>query len=160
MLPAAVSVLRWSKSFYPKIQLNCVSLIKIGPLAGLFCYDKALLGQLLETFVYQELRKHADWHEEALSFFHFRNKDKVEVDIIIEQGRKFAGIEIKAAATITQSDFFTKIINPLNVIGQFSDFNYDMMASYLNKTQSKEMAQVDDLWDEVMERSEKFEHVE
>ena len=67
--------------------------------------DKALLGQLLETFVYQELRKHADWHEEALSFFHFRNKDKVEVDIIIEQGRKFAGIEIKAAATITQSDF-------------------------------------------------------
>lgn len=67
--------------------------------------DKALLGQLLETFVYQELRKHADWHEEALSFFHFRNKDKIEVDIIIEQGRKLAGIEIKAAATITQSDF-------------------------------------------------------
>ncbi|WP_333608450.1 ATP-binding protein [Arsukibacterium sp.] len=67
--------------------------------------DKALLGQLLETFIYQELRKHADWHEDALSFFHFRNKDQIEVDIIIEQGRKLAGIEIKAAATITQSDF-------------------------------------------------------
>ena len=70
------------------------------------------------------------------------------------------GNETIGETTITQSDFFTKIINPLNVIGQFSDFNYDMMASYLNKTQSKEMAQVDDLWDEVMERSEKFEHVE
>lgn len=67
--------------------------------------DKALLGQLLETFIYQELRKHADWHDEELRFYHFRNKDKVEVDIIIEQGRQLAGIEIKAAATVTQSDF-------------------------------------------------------
>jgi predicted AAA+ superfamily ATPase len=69
--------------------------------------DKTLLGQLLETFIYQELRKHADWHDEDIKFFHFRNKDKVEVevDIIIEQGRKLAGIEIKAAATVTQADF-------------------------------------------------------
>lgn len=67
--------------------------------------DKALLGQLLETFIYQELRKYADWHDEAVSFFHFRNKDKVEVDIIMEQNRKLVGIEIKAAATITSSDF-------------------------------------------------------
>lgn len=67
--------------------------------------DKALLGQLLETFIYQELRKYADWHDEELSFYHFRNKDKVEVDIIIEQGRQLVGIEIKAAATVTQSDF-------------------------------------------------------
>tara|TARA_B100000745_G_scaffold109091_1_gene69935 strand:- start:1814 stop:3058 length:1245 start_codon:yes stop_codon:yes gene_type:complete len=67
--------------------------------------DKALLGQLLETFIYQELRKLADWHDEQLSFYHFRNKDKVEVDILIEQGRKLAGIEIKASATVTSSDF-------------------------------------------------------
>lgn len=69
--------------------------------------DKALLGQLLETFIYQELCKYADWHDEKLSFYHFRNKDKVEVDIIIEQGRQLAGIEIKAAAaaTVTQIDF-------------------------------------------------------
>ncbi len=67
--------------------------------------DKALLGQLLETFIYQELRKYADWFETDLKFYHFRNKDKVEVDIIIEQGRQLAGIEVKASATITQSDF-------------------------------------------------------
>ncbi len=67
--------------------------------------DKPLLGQLLETFIYQELRKHADWYEENLKFYHFRNKDKVEVDIIIEQGRQLVGIEVKAAATITQNDF-------------------------------------------------------
>ncbi|MFV2057017.1 MAG: ATP-binding protein, partial [Thiohalomonadales bacterium] len=67
--------------------------------------DKALLGQLLETYIYQELRKYADWHNEDVKFYHFRNKDKVEVDIIIEQGRQLAGIEIKAAATMTQDDF-------------------------------------------------------
>jgi predicted AAA+ superfamily ATPase len=67
--------------------------------------DKTLLGQLLETFIYQELCKHADWHSEDLKFSHFRNKDKVEVDIIIEQGRQLAGIEIKASATVTKNDF-------------------------------------------------------
>lgn len=67
--------------------------------------DKTLLGQLLETYIYQELRKYADWHDEELKFYHFRNKDKVEVDIIIEQGRQLAGIEIKASATVKQSDF-------------------------------------------------------
>ena len=67
--------------------------------------DKSLLGQLLETFIHQELRKYASWHNEPLSFFHFRNKDMVEVDIIVEQGRQLAGIEIKAAATVTQGDF-------------------------------------------------------
>ena len=67
--------------------------------------DKPLLGQLLETFVYQELRKHADWYEDDLRFHHYRDKDKVEVDIIIEKGKQLLGIEVKAAATVTQRDF-------------------------------------------------------
>lgn len=67
--------------------------------------DKTLLGQLLETFVYQELRKQADWLPDKPTFYHFRNKDQIEVDIVLQQGRKLAGIEIKAAATITANDF-------------------------------------------------------
>ena len=67
--------------------------------------DKQLLGQLLETFVYQELRKQASWHEENLSFYHFRNKDKVEVDIVIECGRQITGIEVKASASVKKDDF-------------------------------------------------------
>jgi predicted AAA+ superfamily ATPase len=67
--------------------------------------DKPLLGQLLETCVYQELRKQADWQEKEVRLFHFRDKDKVEVDIVLEQGRKIAGIEVKAAATVTAQDF-------------------------------------------------------
>jgi predicted AAA+ superfamily ATPase len=67
--------------------------------------DRPLFGQLLESFLFQELRKHADWCDDDIKFYHFRNKDKVEVDIIIERGRKLAGIEIKASSTVTQSDF-------------------------------------------------------
>lgn len=77
----------------------------LGISSDMLWQDRALLGQLLETFIYQELRKYADWHDQQLRFYHFRNKDKVEVDIVIEQGLKTAGIEVKAAATVTGSDF-------------------------------------------------------
>ena len=48
--------------------------------------DRTLLGQLLETFVYQELRRQANWHADPVSFFHFRDRDGAEVDIVIERG--------------------------------------------------------------------------
>lgn len=38
--------------------------------------DKTLLGQLLETYIYQELRKHADWEDEDLKFNTFAIKTK------------------------------------------------------------------------------------
>jgi len=68
--------------------------------------DRQLLGQLLETFVFQELRRQASWQEEPVTFYHFRNKDGVEVDIVLEvAGRQVAGIEVKASATVTSADF-------------------------------------------------------
>ena len=74
--------------------------------AAALAADRALLGQLLETFVFQELRRQASWHEEPLSFFHYRDKDGAEVDIVIEQGaRTLAGVEVKAGGTVTPADF-------------------------------------------------------
>lgn len=68
--------------------------------------DRTLLGQLLETFVFQELRRQASWHSEGLSFSHFRDKDGAEADIVVERGaRSLAGVEVKAGATVTESDF-------------------------------------------------------
>jgi hypothetical protein len=68
--------------------------------------DRALLGQLLETFVFQELRRQASWYESPLTFYHFRDKDGVEVDIILERGvHEVAGIKVKASATVTEADF-------------------------------------------------------
>jgi predicted AAA+ superfamily ATPase len=68
--------------------------------------DRATLGQLLETFVYQELRRQASWSEGEIRFHHFRDKDGAEVDIVLERGaHEVAGVEVKAAATVTAADF-------------------------------------------------------
>lgn len=63
-------------------------------------------GLLLESFVYNELCKQAVWLDEPLRFYHYRDKDKVEVDVIIENavGDCFA-VEIKAASTLSSRDF-------------------------------------------------------
>ncbi len=68
--------------------------------------DRTLLGQILETFVFQELRRQASWHEDAFRLFHYRDKDNAEVDIVIEQSaRRIAGVEVKAAASVNSRDF-------------------------------------------------------
>ena len=68
--------------------------------------NRDLLGQLTETFVYQELRRQASGRDIDLSFYHYRGKDKTEVDIVIEgEGMKVAGVEVKAGATVFASDF-------------------------------------------------------
>lgn len=55
---------------------------------------------------FQELRRQASWYGESVAFFHYRDKDGAEVDIVIERGaRALAGIEIKASATVTGADF-------------------------------------------------------
>ena len=67
--------------------------------------DRALFGRILESFIYQELRRHAGWREEPTEFSHFRDKDQVEVDLVLESCGRVAGIEVKAAATVTGADF-------------------------------------------------------
>lgn len=68
--------------------------------------DRKLFGQLLETFVFQELKRQSSGYDGPINFYHFRDRDGVEVDIVLEQGyRAIAGIEVKAAATVKEEDF-------------------------------------------------------
>lgn len=68
--------------------------------------DRGALGQLLETFVYQELRRQAGAQVDEIRFHHYREKDDYEVDLVLERaGRQLAGVEVKAAATVTAADF-------------------------------------------------------
>lgn len=68
--------------------------------------DRTLLGQLLETFVFQELLRQSSWQDTPTSFFHFRDKDGVEVNVVMErEAGAVAGVEVKAAATVTSADF-------------------------------------------------------
>ena len=92
----------------PKLHLGdtgvAAALLQISP--ERLAADRTLLGQLLETFVFQELLRQASWHDTPIEFFHFRNRDGLEVDIVLEQGfGTVAGVEVKAAATVRPGDF-------------------------------------------------------
>jgi predicted AAA+ superfamily ATPase len=67
--------------------------------------DRTFMGQLLETFVYQEIRRQASWQEKPIHFYHYRNKDGMEVDLVLEQSNRIAAVEIKAAGTVFPNDF-------------------------------------------------------
>ena len=68
--------------------------------------DRTAFGPLLETFVFAELRKLASWDDGRCGLYHFRDKDRREVDLVIEdrQGR-IVGVEVKASATVKPGDF-------------------------------------------------------
>lgn len=68
--------------------------------------DKTCFGSILETFVFSELRKIASWSKQRCSFAHFRDKDKNEVDLVLENRRgEVIGIEVKSSATVSAADF-------------------------------------------------------
>ena len=68
--------------------------------------ERTLLGAMIETFVLQELKRQASGRDEPLAFFHYRDRDDFEVDIVIERGPGVVvGVEVKAAATVTEADF-------------------------------------------------------
>jgi len=88
-------------------------------LLGLSTPEQLLLsnfyGGLLESFVVMECFKHMGWSQQTMNIYHYRDKKKNEVDIILEQhdGRLNA-LEIKASATVSESDF--------KGIAKFADF--------------------------------------
>jgi uncharacterized protein len=91
----------------PKLHLGDTGLVcsLLGLDAEMLWKDRSLFGRILETFIFQELRRQGSWQEETISFSHFRDKDKVEVDVILESGGRLAGVEVKATATVTGDDF-------------------------------------------------------
>ena len=91
----------------PKLHLGDtgVACALLGLDAADLAEDRLTFGRLLETFAYQELRRQADWHDPAIAFHHFRDKDGAEVDVVLERGLRIAGVEIKAGATVRSEDF-------------------------------------------------------
>jgi predicted AAA+ superfamily ATPase len=68
--------------------------------------DRRLLGPLLESFVFSELLKAAAWAKEQVSIFHYRDKDQLEVDFVLENAAgQIVGIEVRAAASVTGREF-------------------------------------------------------
>jgi predicted AAA+ superfamily ATPase len=68
-------------------------------------HDRSTVGPMLETFVLQELRRQGSGRSEPLSFFHYRDRDDFEVDIVIERGASaIVGVEVKSGASVSQHD--------------------------------------------------------
>lgn len=68
--------------------------------------DRTPWGAILESFVYGELLKQASWADSQISFYHYRDKDQVEVDVVMEnEAGDIVGVEVKGAATVNSSDF-------------------------------------------------------
>ena len=61
-------------------------------------------GPLLESFAIQQIRAQASWLDDSVYLSHYRDKDQVEVDLVIEHGRDVYGVEIKKAASIQSKD--------------------------------------------------------
>jgi hypothetical protein len=55
---------------------------------------------LLQTYVFSEVIKQAEWSDGTYTLHHYRDKDLDEVDIVIEDELgAIVGIEVKASAT-------------------------------------------------------------
>lgn len=77
-------------------------------LTGLAATDwstqRGRFGHLLESFAVQQIVAQAGWTDPDLRFWHYRDKDQVEVDLVVTRGRQTWGVEVKAAVTATPTD--------------------------------------------------------
>jgi uncharacterized protein len=62
------------------------------------------MGHLLESFVVQQVIAQASWTDPDLRFWHYRDKDQVEVDLVVTHGKKVWGIEVKASSSVGPQD--------------------------------------------------------
>ena len=90
----------------PKIHVidsgMCATLVELGPED--WNSHGQEFGPLLESFVVQQLICQASWLGDDIHFSHYRDKDQVEVDLVIERGRNVWGIEVKKSASINSKD--------------------------------------------------------
>jgi predicted AAA+ superfamily ATPase len=67
--------------------------------------DRTRFGNVLETFVFGELLKHTTTADGDYRLMYYRDADKFEVDVVIENAAgQLVGVEVKAAATVKESD--------------------------------------------------------
>ena len=64
-------------------------------------FESPWFGPLLESYVVGELAKQASWAEHPVQLGHYRDRDRREVDVVLERGRDVVGIEVKATSSPT-----------------------------------------------------------
>ena len=64
------------------------------------------LGGLLESFISMEIARQLTWTNQTIDLFHYRTRDQVEVDIVLQnRHQQVIAIEVKASSTVADTDF-------------------------------------------------------
>jgi predicted AAA+ superfamily ATPase len=104
----------WSRNLSSRaVGTPKVAFVDSGIAANLLGLDAARLrapesplGPLLEGFVAMEIARQLTCSHERAEMYHYRTKDKVEVDIVLENRRgQVVAIDVKAASTVRGEDF-------------------------------------------------------
>lgn len=90
-----------------------VALVDSGVAASVLRQDSAGLarqdsqfGGLLEGFVVMEIARQLTWSDSTAEMYHYRTKDGIEVDLVLETPSfQIVGIEVKATSTPRAEDF-------------------------------------------------------
>jgi predicted AAA+ superfamily ATPase len=94
-----------------------VAAFLLGQDAGRLAEPGGAAGPMLETFVLGELARQLTWSDQLAALYHYRTKDGVEVDAVLEAADgRLVGIEVKAGATVRAEDF-----NGLRHLARVSD---------------------------------------
>lgn len=68
--------------------------------------DSDRSGKLIETFVFNEIAAQVDTNTNQYELFHYRDREKREIDFIIEnEDQALLGIEVKSGSAISKADF-------------------------------------------------------
>lgn len=104
----------WSRNLSSRaVSTAKVAMVDSGIAANLLGQDSrglarldSPLGGLLEGFVTMEIARQLTWSDTRAELFHYRTKDKMEVDIVLEDRRgRVVAIDVKASATARPDDF-------------------------------------------------------
>jgi predicted AAA+ superfamily ATPase len=107
VLPAWRPGLRSRELQTPKLYLTDTGLLaqQLGAGEQRIAGDDQLTGHTLETFCGMEILKHQSWAAQHATLRHYRVHDD-EIDILIEaQSGDLAAVEVKASASIRESDW-------------------------------------------------------
>ena len=104
----------WTKTDYARVgKQSKLFMVDSGLMTSLLRWkidqvrlDSDRSGKLVETFIYNEIMAHIDSGGGRYELFHYRDREKREIDFLIEREDKaLLAMEIKAGSIVSKNDF-------------------------------------------------------
>jgi hypothetical protein len=104
----------WTKTDYSRVgKQSRLFMVDSGLMSSLLSWkmdqvrlDSDRSGKLIETFAFNEIMAQVDAGDGRYELFHYRDREKREIDFLIErEDNALLGVEIKAGSAIEKKDF-------------------------------------------------------